>query len=430
MTGISRRGALKGGIAMGIALAMPSITRGQSANTVRVLHIETNKQVLEIWQKAATEFEKANSGSKIEFQGLETQAFKTRLPTMLQSDSRPHIFYSWGGGLVDTHAKAGFLEDISGQVDEKYRATLMRSATAQFTRGEKIYGLPYNTNEIGILFNRDLLAKAGVKDSDLTNWSGFIEGVRKLKAAGILPMAAGGQDKWPLMLLMGNLCLRQAGAAGVKAALEGKDGGFANPAFVRAGDLYREFSSMGPFQEGFLATKAQPAAGLFADGKAAMIMHGSWFVRLNSTVAADKKGLSPEQMGLLGFPMVPDGKGLVSERQVNLNGWLMSRGAPKLAVDFLKYFLSQPVASELAAAGVIVPPNVNTWTNLKHPMLRDAARNLASSSYLQVAYDQLLGPSASKTSLDIAVGMAAGQIVGKAAFEDLEKARQLDVKEG
>ncbi len=63
-------------------------------------------------------------------------------------------------------------------------------------------------------------------------------------------------------------------------------------------------------------------------------------------------------------------------------------------------------------------------------MLRDAARNLASASYLQVAYDQLLGPSASKTSLDIAVALAAGQMMPKAAFEELEKARQLDVKEG
>ncbi len=430
MTGISRRGALKGGLATGMALAMPSITRGQSAHTIRVLHIETNRQVLDIWQKAATEFEKANSGAKIEFQGLETQAFKTRLPTMLQSDSRPHIFYSWGGGLVDTHAKAGFLEDISGQLDGAYRATMMRSATAQFTRGEKTYGLPYNANEIGILFNRELLAKAGVKDSDLTTWPGFIEGVRKLKAAGILPMAAGGQDKWPLMLFMGHLCLRQTGGSGVNTALAGRDGGFANAAFIRAGELYREFSSLGPYQDGFLATKAQPAAGLFADGKAAMLMHGSWFVRQNPAVAADKKGLSPEQMGLLGFPILPDGKGLASERQVNLNGWLVSKGAPKLAVDFLKYFLSQPVASELAAGGFIVPPNVNTWSNLTHPMLRDAARNLASASYLQVAYDQLLGPSASKTSLDIAVALAAGQMMPKAAFEELEKARQLDVKEG
>ncbi len=38
-----------------------------------------------------------------------------------------------------------------------------------------------------------------------------------------------------------------------------------------------------------------------------MLMHGTWFVRQNPAVAADRRGLSAEQMGFLGFPMLPAG---------------------------------------------------------------------------------------------------------------------------
>ncbi len=132
---------------------MPHVARAQSA-TVRMLHIE--RPTGRCWNLAAARvasFEAANPGVKVEMRSLETEALQTRLPTILQSDSRPTS--SIPGRRAGGHAgAAGFLENIAGQIEPAYRAGMMPAAMAQFQRGDQVYGLPYNTAEIGILYNR------------------------------------------------------------------------------------------------------------------------------------------------------------------------------------------------------------------------------------------------------------------------------------
>ncbi len=48
-----------------------------------------------------------HKGVKVQFKYLENEAFKAKLPTMLQSDDRPDLFYSWAGGVMQAQDKAG-----------------------------------------------------------------------------------------------------------------------------------------------------------------------------------------------------------------------------------------------------------------------------------------------------------------------------------
>ena len=64
--------------------------------TVKILHLQKLPKVLAIWQEAAQTYEKAHPGVKIEFDYLENEAFKAKLPTLLQSKDRPSLFHSWG----------------------------------------------------------------------------------------------------------------------------------------------------------------------------------------------------------------------------------------------------------------------------------------------------------------------------------------------
>ena len=427
-TRITRRTALAATSAAAASFAAPQLARAQAAQTVRLLNIETNKDVLAIWNKAAASFEAKHPNVKIELRTLETEAFKTRLPTILQSDTKPHIFYSWGGGLVKTQADAGMLEDIAPQIDASANGKMAKAAIDQFSRDGKVYGLPYNTAEVGILINKELFDKAGVTPADVMTWPGFLSAVDKFKKAGIQPLVGGGQDKWQMMLLYGGINLRLGGRAAIEAAVAGKDGGFENPVFVKGGELYKQLCDMNPYQEGFMAMKAQPAAGMFADGRAAMLMHGTWFVRQNPSFAADKKGLAADKMGFIGFPMIPGGRGTAKETQVNINGWLVSKGAPKIAVEFLQHFLDTEAQGELAAAGFIVPANLAARDRLEHPIMKQAANSIASMDFLQTGYNTLLGPSAGKTSDDVAVGIAAGKTSPQEAAKLLEAARVQDTK--
>jgi hypothetical protein len=61
--------------------SLESPSRSDSAETVvKILHIYPVPKVLEIWQSAALEYEKANPAVKIEFEYLENEEFKAKLP--------------------------------------------------------------------------------------------------------------------------------------------------------------------------------------------------------------------------------------------------------------------------------------------------------------------------------------------------------------
>ena len=129
------------GAAAGVAAAGLSGRRARAAdNTIRWLHIETNPVVLKIWNDAAAEFEKANPGVQVKLQFLENEAFKAKLPTLLQSPDAPSMFYSWAGGVMHAQADTGTLRPIGDQMNEAWRKRLNPPSIEAFTYQGKIWG--------------------------------------------------------------------------------------------------------------------------------------------------------------------------------------------------------------------------------------------------------------------------------------------------
>ena len=80
--------------ATGLALL---IAAGSAAadTTVKWLHLELDPNYVAIWRKIADKYQAEHPGVKIEMQFLENEAFKAKLPTLLQSSDAPDFFYSW-----------------------------------------------------------------------------------------------------------------------------------------------------------------------------------------------------------------------------------------------------------------------------------------------------------------------------------------------
>lgn len=77
-----------------------------------------------------------------------------------------------------------FLKDVAPSARELYRVD------------GKQYGVAYELGMVGFWYNKELFAKAGVKDTPET-WGELLAVVRQLKAAGVVPIALGGAEKWP-----------------------------------------------------------------------------------------------------------------------------------------------------------------------------------------------------------------------------------------
>jgi raffinose/stachyose/melibiose transport system substrate-binding protein len=63
---------------------------------------------------------------------------------------------------------------------------------------------------------------------------------------------------------------------------------------------------------------------------------GTWDLKEGRMQAADQKGLPDEKLGWFFFPEVAGGKGKANDIFASVNGWLVSKDAPKETVDFMK----------------------------------------------------------------------------------------------
>lgn len=410
---------------LGLAAAACLIWANAAAadTTVKWLHIEVNPAQVKVWEEVARAYEASHPGVKVEMQFLENEAYKAKLPTILQSKDRPHIIYSWSGGVLKAQIEAGVLEDITDQV-KGYSDSVTPAALAAFTDNGHVYGLPISLSQVGFVCNKELMAKAKVDPAVIKSWDDLLAAVKTLKAAGVTPIVVGGADKWPLHFYWTHLAVRIGGKPAFEAALRGENGGFAGETFVRSGELFKQLVDLQPFQNGFLGFKNPQAVGYFGDGKAAMTLAISSVYNLQRALAADKVGLSEDKICWFDFPVVDGGKGAASDTLGGITGWLVTKGSPKEAVDFLKYFISKDVQTRLAAGNYVIPVVQGADAGLNNSFMKLIASNLAKSNYHQNFYDQSLGPSVGRVVNDVSAEIAGGSMSPQDAAKAIEAARK------
>jgi len=403
-----------------------SLTWSASAETViKVLHIQKLPKVLEIWKEAAQEFEKIHPGVKVQFDYLENEAFKAKLPTLLQSKDGPSVFHSWGGGVMYEQINAGVCQGITKAIEEDgFKDTFYPAGIQNFTYEGKSYGLPNDVGPMVFWYNKELCRKAGVDPTKIMYWEDLIDAVKKCQATGITPIAAGGKDKWPLHFYPALLMMRIMGKEGMQAAYDDKNGGFGSPEVVKAFQIYKDLAALNPFQKGFLANTYPEAAGTFHDGKTAFHLMGTWDVLEGRADSADQKGLPDEKLGWFFFPEVKGGKGHANDIFASLDGWLVAKDAPKETVDFLKVWLGKEVQDKIAEAGLFIPMVKGTAEVIKDQFYKQIAQETATSQWIAIAIDQLLGPDTGRVFNDACADIAAGNMTAEEAANAVEKSWQ------
>jgi raffinose/stachyose/melibiose transport system substrate-binding protein len=410
---------LIGAILGALPLAAPAET------VIKVLHLQTNTKILDIWNEAAKQYESAHPGVTVKFDYLENEAFKAKLPTLLQSKDRPNLFQSWGGGVMREQVSSGICQDITDAISEGgFKDTFYTATIQNFIVDGKTYGLPNDIAPIVFWYNKDLVQKAGVDPTKIQYWEDFVEAAKKCLAAGITPVAAGGKDEWPLHFYPTFLMMRIVGKEGMQAAYEDKNGGFTNPEIVRAFQLYRDFAALQPFQRGYLSNTYQEAAGYFQDGKAAFHLMGTWDLVDGRAQAADKKGLPDQKLGWIFFPEVKGGKGKANDLFASLDGWLVSKGSPKETVGFAKVWLDKDTQSKLASQGLFIPAVKGTADVIQDPLLKSVAQEIDKSQWIAIAMDQLLGPDTGRVFNDVSADIAAGKTTPEKGTKSIEDSWQ------
>ncbi|MFE9134721.1 extracellular solute-binding protein [Streptomyces sp. NPDC007355] len=370
--------------------------------TIDWWNIATTEPGKSLFPEISTAFTKAHPKIAINTTSLENEAFKSKLTATTSSGKLPDVYQTWGGGVLQQQVDAGLVEDLTDLIDWSDELTPVSLQAYQIDG--RTYAIPYDVGMVGFWYNKKLFAKAGVTAPPAT-WAEFLDAVEKLKAAGVTPIALAGKEKWPGHYYWAYLAMRVAGLSALQEAATSKD--FTDPGFVRAGAHLKELVDLQPFQPGFLgagyATPGGQAASM-GNGKAAMELMGQWGPSVQKDAGADLGA----DLGFFPFPTVDGGVGRAGEVFGGGNGFALRKGAPKEALDFLKFFVLDNQSKLLASNGYlpVVKGAESRLTDARKKVVADA---LVKATGFQLFLDQAYPPAVGQEVNDSVADLIAGR---------------------
>ncbi|MFZ1425371.1 MAG: ABC transporter substrate-binding protein [Geminicoccaceae bacterium] len=155
----------------------------------------------------------------------------------------------------------------------KWRDVLPPAVAAAATRDGKFFAVPVNIHGQNWLFyNTKVMADAGIEPP--TTYEEMLAAAPKLKAAGVIPLAQGGQG-WQERLLFDSVLLAEGGPELFKAVYADKNvDAVKDPQFLKAADTYGQLRGL--IDPGSPGRNWNDATGLVITGKAAMQVMGDW----------------------------------------------------------------------------------------------------------------------------------------------------------
>ncbi|GEB54631.1 extracellular solute-binding protein [Streptomyces gardneri] len=365
-------------------------------------NIATTEPGKSLFPQIATAFTAAHPNIVISTTSLENEAFKSKLTATTSSGKLPDVYQTWGGGVLQQQVDAGLVEDLTDLLD--WSAQLTPVSLQAYQIGGRTYGVPYDIGMVGFWYNKKLFAKAGITAPPAT-WAEYLGVVKKLKAAGITPIALAGKEKWPGHYYWAYLAMRVAGLPALQKAATSKD--FTDPGFVKAGVHLKELVDLQPFQPGFLgagyATPGGQAASV-GNGKAAMELMGQWGPSVQKDAGADLGA----DLGFFPFPTVDGGVGQATEVFGGGGGFALRKGAPKEALDFLKFFVLENESKLLASNGYL-PVVKGAESRLTDANKKVVAESLVKATGFQLFLDQAYPPAVGQEVNDSVADLIAGK---------------------
>jgi xylobiose transport system substrate-binding protein len=338
---------------------------------------------------------------KIKLEKIPGSDYTPKLRTAMGSPSAPDVFFNWGGGSIKAYQEAGKVLDLTDiiQKDPVLKSGFLPSVLAAGDLKGRHYGIPMRGMQPVILFyNKTVFAEQKLQPP--TTWDQLLANNAKLKKAGITPFALGGSDLWPELMWLEYLVDRIGGPEVFRRIQDGDAEGWGDPAILKAAEMVKGLVDDGAFGSKFSSVSYVNggAPAVFAKGKAAMHLMGSWEY---STQLGKFPDFAKSNLGWAAFPAIAGGTGDVRNVVGNpTNYWSINPRTQNkdAAIAFLKECASEAYAKDLVALGDV-------------PTTSNAAALLGSApnpEYAKFQYDMVQQAPAFTLSWDQALGDELG----------------------
>ena len=333
--------------AFGAALSALTLAASAHAGTIAANIAFKGANQRAVWEEVVAQFEKANPDVKVKVAFIEEETYKVQLPAWL-STVAPDIVKWHEGERMAYYAERGLLEDLSADWAKNGWDKDFASLKTPSSYQGKQYAMPTDYFSWGVYYRKDLFEKAGIKGEPKT-WDEFLEACKKLKAAGIAPIAVGGRDSWTIAAWFDYLDFRLNGYDFHMQLMRGEVP-YTDARVKKVYSTWKTLIDQKYFIDNLLSYSLDSVQPLLNQGQAAMMLMGTFIT--GGIPAAVKV-----QTGFFQFPLIDPQIPVAEDGSADcLNIPAKAKNKPD-ARRFLAFVGTPEISGKLAATFGSLPAN-------------------------------------------------------------------------
>lgn len=356
-----------------------------TAKKIVVWHWMTDRE--DTFQELARQYEEL-TGVKVIFElYAPSDTYSQKVRAAAQAQTLPDIY----GLLADkrdfaSFIKAGHVANLTSKMSEnngEWETSFFERALMvnEFAQGNEygvepgIYGVPLDVMNIQMLYNKKLLAKAGIDPTKPpSTWEEFIEAGKKLREVGVQGLASGWGEIWMIDCFASNYAFNIMGEEKVLATIRGEVP-YTDLDWVAVFSVFKQLAQEGLLADGIVTMINKTAEQNFANERAAFAFNGSWCVNVYEGMNPDLEygAMLPPRISR-NFPMmIWGGAGtsfMVNDRSVYRED----------AVAFLRWLTQPAQQAYLAKQTNNLPANKNSLSQIP-PILSDFAKRMDQTTH-------------------------------------------------
>ena len=233
---------------------------------------------MEGYRKIVDGFNESNEyGVKVEIQNITNADYKTKLTTMMASDSETDIIFTWELGYLENFVNGDKIVSLQKYLDEDedWKNSFNGGILEPLTYDGEVYAIPTQQCTAIMYYNKAIFDKYGLEVP--TTYDEYVQVCDTLKENGVTPvaLASTADDAWLVSQYIQQL------SDGIKGedifnSIKDGTGKWNDEGMVEAGKLFQEEVNKGYFEDGFTGVSREEAQLQFANGQTAMYFNGCW----------------------------------------------------------------------------------------------------------------------------------------------------------
>lgn len=373
---------------------------------------DSNKVSISIWHNFAgddlrartvremiTQFEKDNPNIEVDEQAIPVDGYRQRISTVAAADELPDVFLTYPGSFTDEFYKGDLIQPITPLFENNpdWKKSFLSGALKPYEYDGELYSAPVAMSATSFLFyNKDLFEKNDLEAPK--TWDEFTKVIKFFNEQDITPLAMGNKAPWVAQsTTFSAIANRVTGTDWFLNAVEQNGASFTDPVFIDALNHFKELVDHGAYPDGVNSMDNTQAEQYFAQGKAAMMINGSWTL---SSLGASASEEVMSNIGITVVPAIKDGEGPGNTITGGPGGgYLLSsttEGANKDAALKLIYALSNADAQKaIAESNSMVMYDVDLDKENVNPLFYEAF-NLVREVEFAPVYDLYLDSAAAE----------------------------------